>query len=238
MFRKLYSQAGQDLWVMRDVFGYRTGGYFVEIGSADGVELSNTLALERYLGWRGLCVEPDPLAFSKLRRNRKSTCVNACLDARKGEVRFTSGKGFFGGIVADDTDNVSSGEQVIVPATTFADLIREHNTPSTIDYLSIDVEGAEDRVMATFPYETHRFLAATIERPGESLRNKLAEQGYVLVAELPNLDAFYLHPEICRSYNMRARLSAHARALPLTGRFTAAVHWVWQNGLRAAWRRA
>ena len=33
------------------------GLYFVEMGAFDGIHISNTLALERDVGWRGLCVE-------------------------------------------------------------------------------------------------------------------------------------------------------------------------------------
>ena len=237
MIRRLYSQAGQDLWVMRDVFGHRTGGYFVDIGAADGVELSNTCALERYLGWSGICVEAYPGTFAKLQRNRRCRSLNLCLDAQRGTVQFTAGQGFFGGIVAEDTDNTVARDTVSVRAVTFADLIQEHGVPPTIDYLSIDVEGAEDRVMSTFPFATHRFLAATIERPGDVLRQTLAREGYVLVAELPNLDACDLHPEVCQSYNVRARLAAQSRALSPGKRLWSALGWLGSNGLRAASRR-
>ena len=49
------SQAGQDAWVL-NLMGGRPG-YFVEAGAHDGVTHSNTAALERDHGWRGLCVE-------------------------------------------------------------------------------------------------------------------------------------------------------------------------------------
>lgn len=222
---------------MRDVCGYRTGGYFIDIGAADGVELSNTYALERRLGWRGLCVEADPDTYQKLRGNRRCACLNLCLDAQRGSVRFTSGRGFFGGIVAEDTDNPTAEEATSVPAVTLRDLIEEHAVPATIDYLSIDVEGAEDRVMSTFPFATHKFLAATIERPGEALRQRLAREGYVIAAEVPELDTFYLHPDVCQSYSVRARLAAQSRALPPVKRLFTALEWLGKNGLRAAWRR-
>ena len=49
------SQAGQDAWVLNLIGG--RPGYFVEAGAHDGVTHSNTAALERDHGWRGLCVE-------------------------------------------------------------------------------------------------------------------------------------------------------------------------------------
>ncbi len=238
MLRQLYSQAGQDLWVIRDVFGYMQRGYFIDIGAADGVELSNSFALEKYHGWTGLCIEPGPAAFGKLRANRKCRCLNICIDAQRQEVEFTAEKGFFGGIIAADTNNAGTeNKSNRITTHTFMDVIRDHRVPETIHYLSLDVEGAEHRVMATFPFDSHRFLSATIERPGKDLRAVLASNGYVLVAEIPNLDAFYLHPSMLQSYNVRARISGGHRALPLRSRVISNLHWLFENGLRSALRR-
>ena len=56
------------------------GGIFVEAGAYNGEELSNSLYLERELGWSGLLVEPDPWNFWSLRnRGRKSHAIQACL---------------------------------------------------------------------------------------------------------------------------------------------------------------
>jgi hypothetical protein len=53
-------QAGQDYWVIGEVFNERRGGYFVDIGAHDGVELSNTFLLEKRYGWTSVCVEANP----------------------------------------------------------------------------------------------------------------------------------------------------------------------------------
>ncbi|KAK1133372.1 hypothetical protein K0M31_011187 [Melipona bicolor] len=47
-------------------------GFFVECGAYDGETRSNTLALERYLGWDGLLMEADPLNFSNMDKNRNA----------------------------------------------------------------------------------------------------------------------------------------------------------------------
>ena len=52
------SQCGEDTWIINNIpLPHR--GVFVEVGAADGVTNSNTLAFER-LGWDGLLIEPDP----------------------------------------------------------------------------------------------------------------------------------------------------------------------------------
>src|SRR5262249_17730547 len=53
------SQIGQDKWVSETVFPGVTDGFFVDVGSGDGYQWSNTVALERK-GWTGICIDPFP----------------------------------------------------------------------------------------------------------------------------------------------------------------------------------
>ena len=48
---------------------------YVEIGANDGLHMSNSYFFERYLGWRGMCVEANPHTYRQLRRHRPR-CVN------------------------------------------------------------------------------------------------------------------------------------------------------------------
>ena len=55
-------------------------GFFIEAGALDGYFLSNTLWLEKVLGWTGLLVEPDEVNFNALKNNhRKAYIADACL---------------------------------------------------------------------------------------------------------------------------------------------------------------
>ena len=62
---------------------------------------SNTLYLERRLGWTGLLVEPNPDAFSDLsRKNRRAHLFGHCLSTQsKPEVVEFDASGMLGGIV-------------------------------------------------------------------------------------------------------------------------------------------
>jgi hypothetical protein len=72
------SQAFQESFV-QNVLNFKNGGYFLEIGAADGVEASNTLLLERQFLWKGISVEFDPDLHEKFSKFREATCV--CEDA-------------------------------------------------------------------------------------------------------------------------------------------------------------
>lgn len=55
-----YSHIGQDKWVA-ETFRRARGGYFLDFGAFDGITTSNTIVLEKELGWTGICVEPNAL---------------------------------------------------------------------------------------------------------------------------------------------------------------------------------
>lgn len=197
------SQAGQDLWVFGEVFDEKRGGFFVDIGAHDGVTLSNTYILESKYAWTGICVEANPDNFMQLTANRKSKCIFACLDSGEGVVEFAK-KGLFGGIISKNTDNKTpaEGSEVLSLQTiSLATLLKRADAPSEIDYLSIDVEGAEERVLGAFPFNSYRFKCMTIERPTDSLKATLKSSGYILIKEIPGLDCFYIHESFVPQYS-------------------------------------
>ena len=72
------SHIGQDAWVA-ECLQFKRDGFFLDFGAFDGETISNTYALEKELGWRGICVEPNPRYYPSLCRCRKCITVNAAL---------------------------------------------------------------------------------------------------------------------------------------------------------------
>jgi len=197
------SQAGQDLWVYGEVFNEQRGGFFVDVGAHDGVDISNTFILEKRYRWRGICIEGNPLTFAALSRNREADCVNVCIDSQRRTVKFAP-RGVSGGIVSGDTDNREWTDAPLeVEALPLVEVLEAHGVPKTIDYLSIDIEGAEDRALLGFPFERYTFNCLTVERPSAALRERFRQADYLLVKEIPELDCFYIHrsfePTYCRN---------------------------------------
>jgi hypothetical protein len=104
-----------------------------------------------------------------------------------------------GGIVDRDVDNKESDTRnnkvIKLKTTTLISVLEDHHAPSIIDYLSIDVEGAEERILAGFDFHKYIFRCITIERPTELLRDLFKDHGYILIKEIPTLDCFYVHQD-------------------------------------------
>lgn len=201
------AQAGQDFWVYGEAFNLMKNGYFVDIGAHDGVFLNNTYILESRYSWKGICVEANPLTFLDLSKNRTCECANICIDSEAGTVNFAL-RGTVGGIIDDQTDNKGfddSGLTVSINSVTLFDLLESSGSPRVIDYLSMDIEGAEERALLGFPFADYVFRTITIERPPSRLRDKLSGNGYILVKEVPGLDCFYIHSSFLDSYLKNSR---------------------------------
>lgn len=202
------SQFIQDRWVAEPLFKGMTGGFFVDIGAHDGVWLSNTYALEKSFGWTGILIEADELYASQIAANRNAKVLNVCLDEGYGKVQFfqTSRLDGVGGIIDTDTDTTpevlavrqASGrvrDVVEMDTLPLVDVLSEHGAPMEIDYLSIDVEGAEYRILAKFPFSQYAFKTMTIERPSAALQEILIREGYVVVLNYKE-DLYYVHREL------------------------------------------
>jgi hypothetical protein len=72
-----FSRSGLDQFLFENFFRGKRGGVFVDAGASDGETSSNSLFFERFMDWRGLCVEPRSDAFAKLAALRKCHCEQA-----------------------------------------------------------------------------------------------------------------------------------------------------------------
>jgi FkbM family methyltransferase len=147
---QFFSQAGQDRFLFEKFFYGKRDGVFVDIGAYDGEKFSNTLFFERFLGWRGLCIEPLSSAFTKLITKRKAICQQICVADFEGEEEFTEveatvNERMLGGLTRylhpQQVQRLQSlaGRTVthIVPVTTLSCLLDMHSLPQ-VDYCSID----------------------------------------------------------------------------------------------------
>lgn len=180
------SQLGADKWVLSK-FPKDYQGYFLDVGAADGFTISNTLLLERN-GWKGIAVDAFPRNFDK----RTNTIVESAVVAgKKGEmVDFLIPTHYrdFSGITKNlgkHRDILSKVESQTVCRETslLSDILEKHNSPSTIDYMNLDVEGSEYEILSTFPFEKYTITYITVEHNFEEpkrtlIYNLLKSKGY------------------------------------------------------------
>jgi hypothetical protein len=88
----------------------------------------------------------------------------------------------------------------MVETITLADLLRYHSAPREIDFLSIDVEGAEYDILSGFPFEEYKFNFIVVEQKGDMafrMSDLLRKFGYKQVfQDASGHDGFYV-PEEC-----------------------------------------
>lgn len=134
-------------------------GVFLEIGANDGYIQSNTYHLETWRGWRGILIEPVPRLFDFCQRIRpRAQCFNvACVaDPATTEVELddTDLTTMTIGEADGADDRPSSGRRVVAKALTLSAVI-DQSTFDSIDFMSIDVEGAEMAVLGGLDLDRH-----------------------------------------------------------------------------------
>lgn len=189
------SQVGQDRTIA-DVFNGKEHGFFIDLASNDAKYLSNTLALEQMLKWRGLCIEANPL-YTKGYLHRTCQLVQAVVGPVEDEaVSFRFDNGALGGIVGEGFDNKDVGNAPM-RTVSVGKILKDFQAPSIIDYMSLDIEGAEAWAFQTFPWKEYTFPTLTVERPKPELVNMLTQNGYTYLCDHGGFgDQFWVHPRL------------------------------------------
>jgi len=189
LMRASTSQLKQDLFALIET-DFKRGGFFVEFGATDGVSLSNTYLLEKRFSWSGLLVEPARHWHEQLCANRpKSSIEQLCVWSKSDEVLgFNEASDKELSTIQQFASNHPHGtsrtseRRYEVKTISLLDLLRKHNCPRNIDYLSIDTEGSEYEILKAFDFSKYRFSVITIEHNYTSNRESifalLTKNGY------------------------------------------------------------
>jgi FkbM family methyltransferase len=151
-----HAQLFQDLLVLF-LLEEKRDGYFVEFGAMDGIKLSNTFLLENRYGWRGIVAEPARCWHQELTRNRRCSADHRCVWSKSGEtLQFNeTAQAEYSTIDALSGSDMHAkarqdGKRYAVETISLCDLLRAHDAPRSIDYLSIDTEGSEFAILDIF----------------------------------------------------------------------------------------
>ena len=196
---------------LADLMPY-SNGYFVELGANDGRSQSNSLHFERRKKWKGVLVEPCPTAYMRCvmtRSNDTKVFCGCCVEPGKAgslvpmeyfNLMSVVGDGstkFYSRQNIDQLRLNQRGEPDLVYrfgsyASTLTAILGEAKAPSQIDFLSLDVEGAEMSVLEGLDFRIYSFDYILVETNQEAqVSALLARHGYRLFEKLASNDLLF-----------------------------------------------
>ena len=180
-----HSQSGQDHTVASILGTAPTGRarFFVDLAANSPVVFSNTRALERDWGWSGICIEGNPHLIAALVGRRRCSVVCTLVDSSVRSVTFDIASHHGNGVssIRPDASNrslVHHSSPLMAQTVPLGRILSDLRAPPVIDFLSLDVEGFEERVLAGHDFKRHHFLTIAVERPSAVLRAVLLDNGY------------------------------------------------------------
>lgn len=162
----MYSQLNQDLWILKKT-KFKENGYFIDIGAYDGIFHSNTYLLEQKYNWNGICIEPSK-KYIELKNNRNCITENLCIYdisnvyVNFSEIEYNMELSGINEDFKDDHYRVAVNTKLI-NTISLTDLCVKHQCPQIIDYLSIDTEGSELKILQTHNFDKYKFSYISIE---------------------------------------------------------------------------
>lgn len=178
------SQLKQDIFVYLEL-NKKKNGFFVDFGATDGIALSNSYMLEQNFGWKGILAEPALVWHQQLKINRPNSQIETLCVWRETGAKLTFNQT---NIPEFSTINEHSsndqhknsrinGKKYEVYTISLLDLLKKHNAPQLIDYLSIDTEGSELEILEAFFRDNnyYKIKIITCEHNLTPNRNKIYE---------------------------------------------------------------
>jgi len=177
---KYHSQVGQDKYVHEQYFRNMKGGVFVDIGAHDGVTINNTYFFEKERNWNGMCIEPIPYMYKRLRQNRSCVCVEGAIakEHKKASFLCFENNEFLSGLKdaydprhlkriesrEKDTQSPYHGTSryIEVQCYTLNELLAKHHF-SHVNFLSIDTEGNEFDILQSIDFSKYTIDVVVVE---------------------------------------------------------------------------
>ena len=194
---KFYSQFQQDQFAYEHYFLNKSNGVFVDIGAHNGKTDSNSLFFENQ-GWEGFCIEPNPEMFKELQNLRKCKCLPYAISDKNEILQFFQIKdenlSVLSGLVNEfsqkainrineyDLEINQTFDYIDVECKTFESLIDVYN----IDFLSLDTEGNELKILQSIDFEKYNIDVITVENNDydDKFLNFLTTKNYNFITRL------------------------------------------------------
>ncbi len=163
-----FSQDRQDEFLETNIFKGFKNGFFMDVGAHDGISINNTLFFEKNNNWTGINFEPIKEVFDNLITNRPNCLnLNYAVCNNDGTAEFINNKGYtemISGLknnydprhfnrLQNELHQKGGVSEVIKVNTVKIETICDKYNIKNINYLSIDVEGAEFEVIKSINFD-------------------------------------------------------------------------------------
>jgi FkbM family methyltransferase len=179
------SEEGNDRWIA-EIFDYKSNGFFVDAGATGGKN-NSAIVLEKQLKWRGISINANGDHYNLIINGQKRMNVeHAALLDYDGETEFyyvpigvtSETVRSYNGNLQDLSyascvtkyknrysinDLLQKSKIETVKCLTLHSLLKKYKAPTTIEYLALDIEGAEYDVLRVFPFNEYKILCLSVE---------------------------------------------------------------------------
>lgn len=177
-FQKSWAQEGEDLILSR-YFKNKTNGFYIDVGAHHPKRFSNTYLFYKK-GWNGVNIDamPNSMKLFKKIRPRDTNIEKPISDKKEVLTYFAFNDPALNGFSKELSDERERMTNYFIKFTrnietiTLEEILDQYLPKNQeIDFLSIDVEGLDFRVLQSNNFQKHRPKVILIEILGSSLKN-------------------------------------------------------------------
>lgn len=172
-----YSQDGEEIFLRTSLFCQKDNGVYIDIGANHPLRFSNTHWA--YLrGWRGINIEPDIINYELLRNIRKEDInINCGISDEETQLEYYMFKenALNTFCISEITNKDAVIEVRKVPVRRLDSILEEYGVWK-VDYVDIDVEGMELKVLNSIDWDRVEISCILVEQKGMSLYDVLESE--------------------------------------------------------------
>lgn len=191
------SEGGQDRWLWKHHFKWLDRPVtYADFGSNHYLHTSNTFFLDVCAGARGVCVEANEQYVPEYAQHGRSCKVmHTCLSDQPETVTFAAW-GTRGGVASTNKSlKRGSGDQsridsIEMTCSTGAAVLAAPPAMTHVDWLDLDAEGHELKILQGIDWAATRIDIVTVEANDVVVRKFLEERGYRLERRIHYDDVF------------------------------------------------
>lgn len=163
--------------LLRRVFYDKPAGFYVDVGAGNPVDCSVTYHLYHSLGWRGVNIEPNPVVFKRLCKQRPKDInkrLAACDSTGTATLRVFAGhenRSTINDILKKQYFTWRTYKDYACETKPLDEILDENIGGQSVDLLKIDAEGSEHSVLKSIDLLkwSPKLVVVEATSPGTSL---------------------------------------------------------------------